>query len=190
MGVTADRHTERLSYLAAHVLSLDNDGRPLQGDGVWGRVFLQLSNQVECVKAAAAAFGAAYESSLNNALVQSPCSAWRYYGKALARLQSDFNNETTGPESLALASIILACVEILSQHEQNAFDHFLGAVQILTNTYQRRQGGPSADILSTIKDELVKIDVLIGSYAMSQTPAFMHLESQENPEIPEERTQP
>lgn len=179
MGVTADRHTERLSYLAAHVLSLDNDGRPLQGDGVWGRVFLQLSNQVECVKAAAAAFGAAYESSLNNALVQSPCSAWRYYGKALARLQSDFNNETTGPESLALASIILACVEILSQHEQNAFDHFLGAVQILTNTYQRRQGGPSADILSTIKDELVKIDVLIGSYAMSQTPAFMHLESQE-----------
>jgi hypothetical protein len=179
MGVTADSHTERLSYLAAHVLSLDNNGRPLQEDGVWGRIFLQLSNQVECVKAAAAAFGAAYESSLNNDIVQSPCSAWRYYGSALARLQSDINNKTAGPECLALASILLACVEILSQHEQNAFAHFLGAVQILTKTYQRRQGTPSADILSTIKDELVKIDILIGSYAMSQTPAFMHLESQE-----------
>ena len=180
MGVIADSHTERLSYLAAHVLSLDNDGCPLQKDGVWGCIFLQLSNQVECVKAAAAAFGAAYESSLNNAIEKSPCSAWRYYGSALARLQSDFNNETAGPESLALASIILACVEILSQHEQNAFAHFLGAVQTLTKTYQRRQRalGPSADILSTIKDELVKFDVLIGSYAMSQTPAFMYLESQ------------
>ncbi|OIW33074.1 hypothetical protein CONLIGDRAFT_609647 [Coniochaeta ligniaria NRRL 30616] len=179
IGVRADSDTERLSYLAAHVLSLDNNGLPMQQGGVWGRVFLQLSNQVECVKAAAAAFGAAYESSLNDALVHSPYSAWRYYGTALARLQADFNNETAGPESLALASIILACVEILSQHEQNAFAHFLGAVQILTKTYQRHQGAGSADIYSTIKDELVNIDVLIGSYAMSQTPAFMHLESQE-----------
>jgi hypothetical protein len=178
-GVTADSHTERLSYLAAHVLSLDNSSHPLQEDGVWGRIFLQLSNQVACVKAAAAAFGAAYESSLSDAIVKNPCSAWRYYGSALARLQSDFNNETAGPESLALASIILACVEILSQHEQNAFAHFLGAIQILTKTYQRRQGAPSDEILSKIKDELVKIDVLIGGYAMSQTPALMHLESQE-----------
>ena len=179
IGVTADSHTERLSYLAAHVLSLDNNGRPLQEDDVWGRLFLQLSNQVECVKAAAAAFGAAYESSLNSAIVEDHCSAWRYYGLALARLQSDVNNETVGPESLALASMILACVEILSQHEQNAFAHFLGAVEILTKTYQRRQGAPSAAILSTIKDGLVKIDLLIGSYALSQTPQFMHLEYQE-----------
>jgi len=179
MGVRADSHTERLSYLAAHVLSLDNNGRPVQGDGVWGRIFLQMSNQVECVKAAAAAFGAAYESSLNSALVPSLCSAWRYYGSALARLQSDLNNETASPESLALASIILACVEILSQHETNALAHFLGAVLILTKTVQRQQGAPSADILSAIKDELIRIDVLIGSYAMSQTPASMHLEYQE-----------
>ncbi|KAF3769377.1 hypothetical protein M406DRAFT_337600 [Cryphonectria parasitica EP155] len=179
IGVIADSDTERLSYLAAHVLSLDNNSRPLQEDGAWGHIFLQLSNQVECVKAAAAAFGAAYESSLNNSNVKAPRSAWRYYGSALARLQSDFNNETAGPESLALASIILACVEILSQYEQNAFVHFLGAVQILTKTYQRRQRAPSAGILRTIKDELFKLDVLIGSYAMSQTPIFMHLESQE-----------
>ena len=160
------------------MLSLDNNGRPLQEDGVWGRIFLQLSNQVECVKAAAAAFGAAYESSLNNAVVQSPCSAWSYYGSALARLRLDFKNQTAGPESLALASIILACVEILSEHEQNAFTHFLGAVQILTSS-QRRLQAPSANILSTIKDELVRIDVSIGSYAMSQAPAFIHLGSQE-----------
>lgn len=63
--------------------------------------------------------------------------------------------------------MILACVEILSQHEQNAFAHFLGAVQILTMTYQRRQGAPSADILGTIRDAVVKINLLLGSYALS-----------------------
>ncbi|CAL5866296.1 uncharacterized protein PFLUO_LOCUS503 [Penicillium psychrofluorescens] len=177
-GALADSQTERLSYLAAHVLSLDNNGHPLREDGVWGRVFLQLSNQVQCVKAAAAAFGAAYESSLNNAIVKSPCSAWRYYCSALAKLQSGLNDETAGSESLALASMILACVEILSQHEQNAFAHFLGAVQILTKAYQRLQGAPSSDILNTIKDELVKIDVLIGSYALSRTPQVALLELQ------------
>lgn len=175
-GVTTDRHTERLSYLAAHVLSLDNNGRPLQEDGVWGRTFLQLSNQVDCVKAAAAAFGAAYEASLNNDRVQSPQSAWRCYGSALTRLQFDVNNETAGPESLALASMILACVEILGQHEENALVHFLGAVQILTKTYQRRQGHLSAEMLRAIQHELVKLDVLIGSYAIAQSPASMHLE--------------
>ncbi|KAK4040171.1 hypothetical protein C8A01DRAFT_46486 [Parachaetomium inaequale] len=178
-GVAADSQTERLSYLAAHVLSLDNNGRPLQQDGVWGCIFLQLSNQVECVKAAAAAFGAAYESSLNNTIAKSPRSTWRYYGAALARLQSDFNSGTAGPESLALASMILACVEILSQHEQNSFIHFLGAVQILTKASQRRQGAPSADILSKLTDELVKMNLSIGSYALSQTPAVMHLEFQQ-----------
>ncbi|KAK3299819.1 uncharacterized protein B0H64DRAFT_447740 [Chaetomium fimeti] len=179
VGVAADSHTERLSCLAAHVLCLDNNGHPLQEDGVWGRIFLQLSNQVECVKAAATAFGAAYESSLNNAIEKRPCSAWHYYGLALTRLQSDINNGTAGPESLALASMVLACAEILSQQERNAFAHFLGAVQILT-TYQDGQGASrsSAGILSTIKDELTKFDVLISSYAISQTPAFMYMESQ------------
>lgn len=178
-GVTADSHSERLSYLAVHVLSLDNNGHPLQEDEVWGRIFLQLLNQVECVKAAAIAFGAAYESSLNNAIAPGPGSAWSYYGSALARLRSDFNNETVGPESLALASVILACVEILSQHEQNAFAHFLGAVQIMAMAYQRRQGAPSDGILDTIKDALVKINLMIGSYGLSQTPQFMYLEFQE-----------
>ncbi|PYI11004.1 hypothetical protein BO78DRAFT_466667 [Aspergillus sclerotiicarbonarius CBS 121057] len=176
IGVTADSHAERLSYLAAHVLSLDNSGHPLQEGGVWGRIFLQLSSQVECVKAAAVAFGAAYESSQINAISKGPCCTWRYYGSALARLRSDFHNETVGPESLVLASMILACVEILSQHEQNAFTHFLGAVQILTKTEEHRRGASSADILSTIKDALVKMNLLIGSYGLSQTPQFMYLE--------------
>jgi hypothetical protein len=178
-GVTADSHTERLSYLAAHVLSFDSNSRVLQENGVWGRTFLQLSSQVECVKAAAAAFGAAYESSLNNALAESPHSPWRYYGLALAKLKLDIVNETAGPESLVLASMILACVEIISQHEENALVHFSGAVQILVKTYQRRQEAPSADMLRTIQDELVRLHVLIGSYAMSQNPASRYLEPPE-----------
>jgi hypothetical protein len=177
-GVTADSHIERLSYLAAHVLSLDDNGRPLQADGVWGRVFIQLSNQVECVKAAAAAFGAAYESSLNDAVVRNPHSAWLYYGSALARLRSDLNNETAGPESLALASILLACVEVLSQHEKNGLAHFRGAIQIVTQTHHHRH--PSAGILRQLKDELIKMELTIGSYSLSQTPQPMHLDSQDS----------
>ena len=176
IGVPVDNHAERLSYLAAHVLSLDNSGHPLQGDGVWGRIFLQLSSQVECVKAAAVAFGAAYESSQINPIAKGPCFTWRYYGSALARLRADFHSQTVGPESLALASMILACVEILSQHEQNAFTHFLGAVQILTKSEQHRWGASSADILSTLKDTLVRMNLLIGSYGLSQTPQLMYLE--------------
>lgn len=87
-------------------------------NNVWGRVFLQLPNRVESVKVASGAFGAAYKSSLKDAVVKGSCSTWRYYGLALARLQSDLNSESVGPESLALASMILACVEILNQHEQ------------------------------------------------------------------------
>jgi hypothetical protein len=179
IGIRTDNHTERLSYLAAQVLSLDNDGRPLQQDCVWGRIFVQLSNQVECVKAAAAAFGAAYESSLNNAIAKGSSSAWRYYGSALTTLQSDLNSKAAGRESLALASMILACVEILSQHERNALTHFLGAVQILTQTYQGCHGVPPTDILDKINDELVRINLLIGSYALSQTPSAMFLDFQE-----------
>lgn len=158
------------------VLSLDNNGRPLQQAGVWGCTFLQLSTQVDCVKAAAAAFGAAYELSLQNASVERSRSAWRYYGSAIAKLQSGLNNEIAGPESLALASMILACVEVISQHNENALVHFVGAVQILTKAYQGRRGTLSTDMLRTIQDELVRLDVLIGSYAIAQSPASMHLE--------------
>ncbi|PYH30090.1 uncharacterized protein BO87DRAFT_410041 [Aspergillus neoniger CBS 115656] len=171
-----DSHAERLSYLAAHVLSLDNRGCSPREDSAWGRIFLQLSSQVECVKAAAVAFGAAYESSQINLIGHRPYSTWNYYGPALARLRSDFHNESIGAESLALASMVLAYVEILSQHEQNAFTHFLGAVQILTKAEQRRWQASSADILSTIKDALVKINLLIGSYGLSQTPQYMYLD--------------
>ncbi|RAH58914.1 hypothetical protein BO85DRAFT_467700 [Aspergillus piperis CBS 112811] len=175
-GVTMDSHAERLSYLAAHVLSLDNRGCSPREDSAWGRIFLQLSSQVECVKAAAVAFGAAYESSQINLIGHRPYSTWNYYGSALARLRSDFHDRSVGAESLALASMVLAYVEILSQHEQNAFTHFLGAVQILTQAEQHRWQVSSAKMLSTIKDALVKINLLIGSYGLSQTPQYMYLD--------------
>lgn len=151
----------------------------MQEDDVWGRVFLQLSNQNECVKAAAAAFGAAYELSLNNTMGKVPASAWRYYGSALTMLQSELKEESTELESLALASLILACVEVLSQHEHNAFTHFLGAVEILTRAYQRRRGAASSDFLNKIKDGVVNANLLLGGYALSQTPQLMYVISQD-----------
>ncbi|CAG9975249.1 unnamed protein product [Clonostachys byssicola] len=174
-GVKVDSNVERLSHLAAHVLSLNNEGLPAQEDEVWGRVFLQLSNKNECVKAAAAAFGAAYELSLNDTIEKVPGSAWRYYGSALTMLQSGLKDDGVEPESLALASLILACVEVLSQHEHNAFAHFLGAVQILTRAYQRRSGAPSSDFLNKIKDGVVNANLLLGGYALSQTPQLMYV---------------
>ncbi|KAK7228052.1 hypothetical protein V2G26_000222 [Clonostachys chloroleuca] len=177
-GVKVDSNTERLSHLAAHVLSLNSEGLPAQEDDVWGRVFLQLSNQNECVKAAAAAFGAAYELSLNNTIGKVPASAWRYYGSALTLLQSGLKEESTEIESLALASLILACVEVLSQHEHNAFVHFLGAVQILTRAHQR-QRAPSSDVLNKIKDGVVNANLLLGGYALSQTPQLMYVRFQD-----------
>ncbi|KAL0943136.1 C6 zinc finger domain-containing protein [Colletotrichum truncatum] len=179
VGIAVNSHAERLSYLAAHVLSLDNNSCLLQDDDVWGRVFYQLSNQVECVKAAAVAFGAAYESSLSDTIFNGTCSAWHYYGSALAKLQSDYNNEAVGPESLVLASMILACVEILSQHEQNAFVHFLGAVQTLDKIHHRGWRSVSTDIVSIVKDGLIQMNLIICSYGLSRTPQFMYLESQE-----------
>jgi hypothetical protein len=157
------------------VLALDGSGCPLQDGHVWGRLFLQLSNQVECVKAATAAFGAAYELSLSDATVDRRSSAWRYYGSALKNLKSDFVNHTVGPEALALSSMILACVEILSQHEENAFSHFLGAVQILTES-SPSQSAPSSDTVSIVKDALVNFNLMIASYGLSRTPQLMYLE--------------
>ncbi|KAK0383011.1 hypothetical protein NLU13_8927 [Sarocladium strictum] len=177
-GVQADTSTERLSYLAAQVLSLDSEGLPLTSDGVWGRVFLQLSHQVECVKAAAAAFGAAYEARHggdNN--VQLSSAAWRHYGSALARLRAALSTGSDKLEAVALASMILACAEIMSQHEENALNHFLGAIQIVYKSTSLLPGGraPSTEI-SCIKDELVKVDILIGGYGLAQTPQIARFE--------------
>lgn len=177
-GVIGDTQTERLCYLASHVLALDGSGCPLQEGAVWGRLFLQLSSQVECVKAATAAFGAAYEILLSDATAEGHSSAWRYYGSALKSLKSDFVNQIVGPESLALSSMILACVEILSQHEQNAFSHFLGAVHILTEG-SPGQSVPSTDTLSIVKDALVNFNIIIASYGLSRTPQLMYLEFQD-----------
>jgi hypothetical protein len=177
-GLATDSDVDRLSYLAAHVLSLDNDGLPLHEDSVWGRIFLQQSDQIECVKVAAAAFGAAYEAALDDGILRSPRAAWISYGTALAKLQTDMENESAGPDSLALASMLLACAEILSQHEWSSFRHFLGAVEILTKSQEGRQQRETSDALQTIKGELVRTDILVGSYAMSATPVPMHLDFQ------------
>lgn len=178
-GSPADRNTERLSHLAAHVLSLDHNGQALPEDGVWGRVFLQFSHQVDCVKAAAAAFGAAYELSCNHRSAELSSSALWHYGGALTRLRSAFAGGQISLESIAVASIILACAEILTQHEENALSHFLGAVQIMHRISSQCPGGKSSPEVDNIKDELIKIDVLIGSYGVPQTPQPTQFEEQE-----------
>ncbi|KAL4886847.1 hypothetical protein BJY04DRAFT_43042 [Aspergillus karnatakaensis] len=175
-GVAANSQTERLCYLAAHVLFLDDDNGSLRDEN-WGRLSLQLSNQVDCVKAAIAAFGAAYEAVLDNAILKKHSNyASDYYTSALAKLRLDLNDERIGAESLALTSILLAFVEILTQHEQNAFTHFLGCLQIIAKAYQLTEKAQSLCILDTIKDALVKMNLSISSYGLSRTPQLMYLQ--------------
>lgn len=175
-GVASDRQTERLSYLAAYVLSLDRNGLLLQEHSIWGRPFLQLSNTVNCVKAAAAAFGAAYESHLLGKTRGRRLSIWYFYGSALRLLQSDLNGKVVSSEPLAITSLILACVEILGQHEQNALAHLLGAARILdTNCRGRSTRYPG--ILGIIEQELFNVDILVANYNMSQPPVRMCHES-------------
>lgn len=178
-GAQLGREAERLRHLASLVMSLDRHGQPLYQDRVWGRPFLQFSHAVGCVKAAAAAFGAAYESLLQGRNPQDHPPTLYHYGSALRRLQSSVTEGTAGAESCALASLMLACVEILSQHEQNAFAHFLGACQILDIRRRRTSSDDMCGIFECVRNELVMIDVMVGSYTMSQTPAFMHVEPQE-----------
>lgn len=102
--------------------------------------------------------------------------ALRHYGLALTGLRSAFATGTTNLESIALASMILACAEIMTQHEENALNHFLGAVQIVYNTSARADGRELSSEITSIKDELVKVDILIGSYGLTQTPQIARFE--------------
>lgn len=174
-GVSVDSSTGRLSHLAAHVLSLDHSGQFSTENGVWGRLFLQQSNQVECVTAAAAAFGAAYEAWFLNHDTDH-FAVLRHYGTALSQLRAAFASKTTSLECVALASMILACAEIMTQQNENALSHFHGAVHIVQDLEAQANGKvPSAEVL-TLKDELVQVDIQIGSYGLSQTPQIAHFD--------------
>jgi hypothetical protein len=72
--------------------------------------------------------------------------------------------------------MILSCAEIMTQHEENALNHFLGAVQIVYKTSAQADGKEPSTEISTIKDELVKVDILIGSYGLAQTPQIARFE--------------
>ncbi|KAG9256934.1 uncharacterized protein F5Z01DRAFT_748510 [Emericellopsis atlantica] len=177
-GARIEREVERLSHLASLVMSLDRDNRPLQHDRVWGRPFLQFSHSVHCAKAAAAAFGAAYEALLKGHIPQDHPPTLNYYGSALRQLQASVDDGSATPESCAVASLMLSGVEILSQHEANSFMHFLGACQILDTKRQGSSSPTASGVLEVVEEELVLIGVAVGGYTMSQTPAFMHLEPQ------------
>ena len=83
--------------------------------------------------------------------------------------------------SLALTSIMLASVEILSQHEQNAWAHFLGAVQIIMENRLEHGNQRLLDpaISSLLNNALVRINIVIAGYGLSRTPQRMYLKFQE-----------
>lgn len=176
-GIQTDKNTNRLAHLAFHVLSLDINGQPLQRSAIWGYSFLQLCNSVSCVRAAAAAFGAAYEASLQDSHTDA-LTTWKYYGQAVQQLRSHVADETASPESLAIASITLACAESLSQHEQNALVHLQGASQVLDNVNKKALPHTNPETLAAVTQELSNIGILIASHVISEVPSFLQFEPQ------------
>lgn len=172
-GFPLDPQAGRLYFLATNVLSPSDMGELLNSrDSTRRSTLLQLAESVRCVKIAAIAFGAAYECFLSHQDPQCRLISLSHYGHALRQIRHDFETQGTGRNALALASFILACVEILNQHQDNALKHFLGACRLLEYAMQT-SSSYHLDFLDSIKDDLLASDVLISSYTMSQTPAFV-----------------
>lgn len=104
------------------------------GASVWTRLLPQLSSTNPTVNAAIASLGATYE-----AVVLRPAHSFRLgeyhasmqYHKALELLRLDVLLQNHGRIPSFLASLLLAAVEVLSRHFNNALMHLHGAFTII-----------------------------------------------------------
>lgn len=164
--IPKSKTSQRLAYLALQVLILDSDGKLLHNNSVWGPQLIQIHNAVPCVNAAIIAFGSAYECLLSTHHDQDELSSLSLYTDALRKIQSDMLDPSVGADCLAMASMILACVEIINQHHINAQTHFNGAVRCISLA---KEGQLINDVtfMKQIERELMIVDVEIARYRWS-----------------------
>lgn len=154
------------------------------GVGVWTCLLPQLSSINPTINAAIASLGATYE-----AVVLSPVHsiglgeyhAAMQYHKALALLRLDVLQQNHGPLPSFLASLLLAAVEVLSRHFNNALVHLQGAFTIIrerTNRSALSRASAHDDVehSATVDDSqnlylmAQALDVQTASYAFSRPP--------------------
>lgn len=182
---------ERLARLGCSILAQDTYRDLGSGTSIWNRLLPQLSNAIPSVKAAAAALGAIYESTM---LKCASCSiskrrAAGFYGNAIHHVQRDVLSQLHGPVPLLLSCALLAFVELLRRRQFNALIHLQGALRLLRSRDQlliqarpNDSAGATAfdatdatDVASTgLEDNLtlmfMTLDIQKASYALGQPP--------------------
>lgn len=124
---------ERLARLGCSILAHDTYRDLGSGTSIWNRLLPQLSSAIPSVKAAAAALGAIYESTL---LIGASSSiskrrAAGLYGNAIYHVQQDVSSQPHGPVPLLLSCALLSFVELLRRRQFNALIHLQGGLKIL-----------------------------------------------------------
>ncbi|RMD39264.1 hypothetical protein DV735_g5865, partial [Chaetothyriales sp. CBS 134920] len=152
---------------------------------VFGYLLPQLTLSVPFVAIAAAAFGAAYESTLlhENSLEAAKASTSQYIN-ALRLLQAELQNPNGDYTPLVIASVLLAAAEIVQHREEDALSHVIGAFALHTlrdkdtavENGQSRCGGSkigsegATDVL--LEDLFRSIDVQISTFIWWKQPLF------------------
>ncbi|RMZ82703.1 hypothetical protein DV738_g1465, partial [Chaetothyriales sp. CBS 135597] len=146
---------------------------------------MQLTLSVPFVAVAAAAFGAAYESTLlhENSIDAAKASTSQYLN-ALQLLQSELHSPNGDHVPLIIASVLLAASEAVQHHEQDALSHVIGAFSLHTlrdkNTVVENQQSPygacqigSEEITDSLLEDVFRsIDVQISTFLWRRQPFF------------------
>lgn len=151
---------------------------------VFNQLVPQLSIHYPSVNAAAAAFGAAYESSvLNHGDPLTAAQSDEQYGTALRMLSLELAKPDPQHAVLVVASTLLAAAETLHARQKGALAHILGALGIFASRHQPSlpspdstpssapaTGGLSDDIIDMLENLCLSVDVLVATFTWGQQP--------------------
>jgi hypothetical protein len=174
---------QRFLALGQSVLNSDPFQLYSQSDqAVFSHLIPQLSVNFPSVNAAAAAFGAAYDSTVLNdgdPLVREHCD--EQYGIALRLLQGELKRSEPQYAPLILASALLAAAETLQARQNGALAHVLGAFGVFTTLEQRAlalphstqlpkiaDGGLPDDIIDLLESLCLSIDLQVATFTWGQ----------------------
>jgi hypothetical protein len=174
---------QRFLALGQSVLSSDPFQLYSQSDqAVFSHLIPQLSLNFPSVNAAAAAFGAAYDSTVlkyGDPLVHEHCD--KQYGIALRLLQGELKRSEPQYAPLILSSTLLAAAETLQARQNGALAHVLGAFGVFTTLEQRALALPSStqlpkkangglpdDIIDLLESLCLSIDLQVATFTWGQ----------------------
>ena len=155
----------RLSELTCTVLGSDpHHIHSPSNAAVFAYLLPQLQLTVPCVGSAAAAFGAAYESTvLKHGSADAVNASAKQYVNALQLMQSELREPSNGQIPLLIASMLLAAAETIQHRQRDALQHIVGAFTLF-NLRDKEEEDKSEDQSTNGKSSsLVKrasIDIL------------------------------